>query len=334
MCGDADYWKMRELLVASAAGTPVGLNWDVRRLDGKRFYNADPTANPLLARPVSLWEDAGELVGFILPESPCDAHLQVHPDYRHLEEEMIAWAETHLAGPATDAGAAANSRSTSTSSTCSANGCCRRAGSSRRRCGGCSATCAWAASPSPRRRSRPAIPCAPPVPLRQAQGRRGRQPAHRRPAQRRVWPHLPQRGRVSQLHLTRALLPPRTRPGDRSAGWDVRRLRRHPLRPGQPLRHLRAGLHAPRPPPPGAGRRVDAGGAAAAAGHRRGGSHGRHRRPDSRQPVLRQPGLHRGVPRVHVAESVLRTGRGRMLINTMTVLFVTLGRDLTTTTIS
>lgn len=104
MQGDADFWKMRELLIASAPGTPVGLNWDVRRLDGKRFYNEDPDANPLLARPVSLWEAAGELVGFILPESACDAHLQVHPDYRYLEAEMIAWAEANLAGPAPRAG--------------------------------------------------------------------------------------------------------------------------------------------------------------------------------------------------------------------------------------
>jgi GNAT superfamily N-acetyltransferase len=104
MCGGADYWKMRELLVASAAGTPVGLNWDVRRLDGKRFYDADETVNRLSARPVALWEAAGELVGFLLAESPCDAHLQVHGDYRHLEDEMIAWAEANLAGPATGAG--------------------------------------------------------------------------------------------------------------------------------------------------------------------------------------------------------------------------------------
>ncbi|MCP4429041.1 MAG: GNAT family N-acetyltransferase, partial [Chloroflexi bacterium] len=29
-----------------------------------------------------------------------DAHLQIHPDYRHIEEAMIAWAETHLSVPA------------------------------------------------------------------------------------------------------------------------------------------------------------------------------------------------------------------------------------------
>jgi len=104
MQGDADYWKMRELLAASAAGAPVGLNWDVRRLDGQRFYNADLTANRLRARPNALWEDAGELVGFVVPESANDAHLQVHPDYRFLEDEMIAWAEANLAAPTAGAG--------------------------------------------------------------------------------------------------------------------------------------------------------------------------------------------------------------------------------------
>jgi mycothiol synthase len=36
-------------------------------------------------------------VGFIVSEAPDDAHLQVHPDYRHLEDEMIAWALENLA---------------------------------------------------------------------------------------------------------------------------------------------------------------------------------------------------------------------------------------------
>ena len=97
MAGEADFWRMRDLLVASVENTPLGLTWDIRRLEGKRFYNADPAADDLLVRPVALWEDAGELVGFVVAESACDAHLQVHGDYRHLEEEMIAWAEENLA---------------------------------------------------------------------------------------------------------------------------------------------------------------------------------------------------------------------------------------------
>ncbi len=95
--GDADFWRMRDLLLATVPGLPLGMNWDIRRLEGRRFYDADLAANGLQARPVALWEDAGELVGFVLPESAGDAHLQVHGDYRHLEEEMIAWAEAHLA---------------------------------------------------------------------------------------------------------------------------------------------------------------------------------------------------------------------------------------------
>jgi len=33
---------MRDLLVRAAAITPLGLNWDVRRLDGRYFYHAEP----------------------------------------------------------------------------------------------------------------------------------------------------------------------------------------------------------------------------------------------------------------------------------------------------
>jgi len=102
MQDDADFWRMRDLLVVTMPITPVGFNWDVRRLDGKRFYEDDLSANRLLRRPVQLWEDADELVAFVLPESHTDAHLLVHPAYRHLEAEMIAWAEVHLAAEAAD----------------------------------------------------------------------------------------------------------------------------------------------------------------------------------------------------------------------------------------
>jgi len=101
MRDDADYWKMRDLLIQCAPITPVGLNWDMRRLDGKRFYNANDEENRLLNRPVQLWEDsAGRLLGYVLPEGKGDAYAQIHPDYRFIEDEMIAWAEGHLAAPA------------------------------------------------------------------------------------------------------------------------------------------------------------------------------------------------------------------------------------------
>ena len=90
---------MRQLLIDTVRITPIGFNWDMRRLDGKRFYESDPAANRLLTRPIGLWENAaGELVAFVLSEGPDDAHLQVHPDYRYLEAELVAWAEEHLRG--------------------------------------------------------------------------------------------------------------------------------------------------------------------------------------------------------------------------------------------
>jgi mycothiol synthase len=103
MRGGDDFQRMRDLLVRTVPIAPVGFNWDVRRLDGQRFYEDDLAANRLLERPIRLWEgeDAG-LAGFVLPEGTGDAHLQVHPDYRHLEQEMIAWAEENLAAPAGD----------------------------------------------------------------------------------------------------------------------------------------------------------------------------------------------------------------------------------------
>ena len=100
MRDDDDFWRMRDLLIDTVPITPIGFNWDMRRLDGKRFYNEDLDANRLLARPVQLWETENRrLVGFVLAESSNDAHLQVHPDYRHLETEMIAWAEANLGEP-------------------------------------------------------------------------------------------------------------------------------------------------------------------------------------------------------------------------------------------
>jgi mycothiol synthase len=100
---DEDFQRMYALLIDTVPITPIGFNWDMRRLEGKRFYSNDLEADRLLGRPVQLWETAdGDLAGYVLPEGTGDAHLQVHPDYRHLEEEMIVWAEEHLSAPGED----------------------------------------------------------------------------------------------------------------------------------------------------------------------------------------------------------------------------------------
>jgi mycothiol synthase len=98
-----DFWRVRSLLVETYPITPTDFNWDIRRWDGWRFYDADPAWNPRWEKQVCLWEtEDGRLVGAVHPEGDGDAHLQLHPDYRHIEEDMIAWAEDHLATPTDD----------------------------------------------------------------------------------------------------------------------------------------------------------------------------------------------------------------------------------------
>jgi GNAT superfamily N-acetyltransferase len=102
---DEDFWRIRELLVETYPITPTGFNWDVRNWDGERFYNADPGLNPRWAARIRLWEtETGQLIGAVHPEGEGDAHLQIHPDYRSVEEQMIEWAESNLGAPTGEEG--------------------------------------------------------------------------------------------------------------------------------------------------------------------------------------------------------------------------------------
>jgi predicted N-acetyltransferase YhbS len=95
--GEKDFWRVRRLLIDTTRITPIGFNWEVRRWDGKRFHNPDGELAEDFVTKIRLWEDEDRLVAVVHPEGSGDAQLQVHPDYRHLEEEMIAWAEVNLA---------------------------------------------------------------------------------------------------------------------------------------------------------------------------------------------------------------------------------------------
>jgi len=100
---DADFWRVRELLIATYPITPTQWNWDIRHWDGQRSYGRDPALDPRWAERIHLWEtEEGQLVGAVHPEDGGDAILQVHPDYRHIEDEMLTWAEAHLALPTAD----------------------------------------------------------------------------------------------------------------------------------------------------------------------------------------------------------------------------------------
>jgi mycothiol synthase len=97
--GEEDFWLVRDLLIDAWSLMPPGFNWETRRWDGSYFHNDQPGWQERLggAQSVSLWEThEGRLVGVVHPESGGDAWLEVHRDFRHLEGEMLTWAEEHL----------------------------------------------------------------------------------------------------------------------------------------------------------------------------------------------------------------------------------------------
>lgn len=98
-----DYWRVHQLLLETVASAPPGFNWDMRRWEGRRFYDGREGGNPDWNQNCQLWEtDDGRLVGIVNPDGQGWAHLQVDPDFRHLEGAMIDWAETNLSEAAED----------------------------------------------------------------------------------------------------------------------------------------------------------------------------------------------------------------------------------------
>lgn len=98
-----DYKLICDLLLQTQAATPLGFNWDIRRWEGTRWYNPRAAGNPDWHKNCQLWEtDAGQLIGLVHPDRMGFPYIEIHPDYRHHEVDMIAWAERHLTEPAAD----------------------------------------------------------------------------------------------------------------------------------------------------------------------------------------------------------------------------------------
>lgn len=98
---DADWQAVRDLLVRSHGAVGRGWTWDIRRWDGLRFHNEVPILADRLAAVTGLWEDDdGRLVGVVHPEGGSDPFLELDPAWRHLEPEMLEWAEERMARPA------------------------------------------------------------------------------------------------------------------------------------------------------------------------------------------------------------------------------------------
>jgi mycothiol synthase len=95
---EGDFWRIRKLAIETYPITGPGWNWDMRRWDGSLFYHQNPVLDPKWERTIRLWETTdGLLAGAANGESDGWFNLQLHPDFRDYEEEMISWAEANLA---------------------------------------------------------------------------------------------------------------------------------------------------------------------------------------------------------------------------------------------
>ncbi len=96
---DDDWWRIRDFILDTYPITPTGFVWENRRWEGWRFHRERPVPVRRLREVIRIWESSGRIVGAAHPEGRGDVHLQVHPDFRHLESDMFAWAEDRLSLP-------------------------------------------------------------------------------------------------------------------------------------------------------------------------------------------------------------------------------------------
>lgn len=96
---DDDWWRIRDFILETYAITPTGFIWENRRWEGWRFHRERQVPVRRLREVIRIWESSNRIVGAAHPEGRGDVHLQVHPDFRHLEPDMFAWAEERLSLP-------------------------------------------------------------------------------------------------------------------------------------------------------------------------------------------------------------------------------------------
>lgn len=99
LCGDEDAMHLRQLLMDSYAKMGCEFNWETRRWEGTYWTVMDEhLADKNRSVDTQIWETVdGRLVGAVVPESIGDIALIVDPDFRQIENDMLAWAEANVA---------------------------------------------------------------------------------------------------------------------------------------------------------------------------------------------------------------------------------------------
>jgi predicted N-acetyltransferase YhbS len=97
--GQADALRLREFLIDSYGLAGREFNWEPRRWEGMFWtVSEDQLADPGWGAGVHVWQAVdGSLLAAAIPDGPGDLALQVDPRHRWLEDDVLDWAERHLA---------------------------------------------------------------------------------------------------------------------------------------------------------------------------------------------------------------------------------------------
>jgi mycothiol synthase len=99
--GDEDIAAITQFLLDTYLLNQTLHNWEPRRWQGNVYHGNDAhnaRHRARLPELVHIWHDQdGQIVGATLSEDEGAVFLQIHPQHRALEAEMLTWAETHLA---------------------------------------------------------------------------------------------------------------------------------------------------------------------------------------------------------------------------------------------
>jgi mycothiol synthase len=97
--GEDDYWRIRGFLRGvSLLNERHDYAWSLLRWDYWRWHVNENIFKLSLLDVISLWEEDGQIVAVLNPDSPGEAFFQVHPAFheRGLISEMLDVAETKL----------------------------------------------------------------------------------------------------------------------------------------------------------------------------------------------------------------------------------------------
>lgn len=97
--GREDIFRVSDFLLETYRLNERLHNWEPRRWQGKFFHRSLPDYHEFLthaAQTIHLWQAGATLAGVVVSEYAGGVFLQIHPDRRALESEMLDWAESHL----------------------------------------------------------------------------------------------------------------------------------------------------------------------------------------------------------------------------------------------